>query len=91
MRKTIALLSAAAALAAAAQPAGAAAPPIPVQASTAPGSDVDTMTTLFDDLRVVRFERGQDVKLNITPRDRRPSVAMPACPDCRYHALDIRS
>ena len=91
MRKTIALLSAAAALAAAAQPAAAAVPPIPVQAATAPSSDVDTMTPLLNDLQVVRAGRHQEFSLVAKQVDRHPSIAMPRCPECRYHALETRS
>jgi hypothetical protein len=57
MRKTLALLTAAAALAASAQSAIACDSPQPVA----------------------------------KPLDRHPSVAMPRCPDCRYHLLDTRS
>ena len=32
-----------------------------------------------------------DLQLVAKPLDRRPSVAMPSCPDCRYHLLDTRS
>ena len=32
-----------------------------------------------------------DLQLVVKPLDRRPHVAMPSCPDCRYHLLDTRS
>src|SRR3954453_24045546 len=89
MRKTIALLSAAAALSAAAQPAAAMVPMAPVKAppaATAPTPD--EMATLQEQLR--RIEPAE-LQLNLKPLDRRPSIAMPSCPECRYHALETRS
>jgi len=90
MRKTIALLSAAAALSAAAQPAAAMVPAPPVKAPAAASPFTpDEMAALQEQLR--RIEPTPALQLNLKPLDRHPSIAMPACPECRYHALETRS